>query len=85
LSHGGRTGFYKARVQIQVTAKETASASAYVNAASIADKIRTKLNGFKGDMSGVQVKFCKTMANDDWADQKQLPTASIDVLINYRL
>jgi len=85
LSHSGGTGFYKARVQIQVTAKETASASAYVNAANIADKIRQTLNGFKGTMNGLQVEFCKTMSNDDWADQKQLPTSSIDVLINYRL
>ncbi|HEY6072455.1 MAG TPA: hypothetical protein VIV15_03455 [Anaerolineales bacterium] len=84
LSHAGGTGFYKARIQIDLNAKETASASAYGNASAIATQIRQKLDGFKGNMNGVQVKYCKTMLSDDFADQKQLPTVRLDVLINYR-
>jgi predicted ATP-dependent Lon-type protease len=84
LSHGGGTGFYKARIQIRLSAKETESASTYGNLSSIATQIRAKLDGYKGNMNGVQVEFCKTMSSDDFADQKQLPTVSIDVLINYK-
>lgn len=85
LSHAGGTGFFKARIQIRVTAQETASVSAYGNASSIASQMRSKLNGYKGNMHGVQVEFCKAMSSDDFAEQKQLPTISLDVLINYKL
>ena len=84
MSHGGGTGFFRARIQIKLTAKETGSASAYGNASSLAGQIRDKLDGFKGNMHGVNVKFCKTTLSDDFADQKQLPIVSLDVLINYR-
>ena len=84
LAHGGGTGFFKARVQIELTAKETSTASAYANAVNIAQQIRIQLNGFKGNMNGLQVEFCKTTSNDDWADQKQLPSVSFDVMINYK-
>ena len=84
LSHSGGTGFFKARIQIDVMAQETASLSAYGNAAGIASLMRTALDGFKGTMSGVQVEFCKIMLSDGWAELHNLPTRNFDVMINYK-
>jgi hypothetical protein len=85
LSHAGGTGFCKARIQIDIMAKETASQSAYGIAQGLAKSVRTKLDGFKGNMNGVQVEYCKTTPSDDWADLHNLPVASFDVMINYIL
>jgi len=85
LAHSGGTGFCRARVQIDIMAKETASQSAYGIAQGLAKSVRTKLDGFKGSMGGVQVEFCKTSQSDDWADLHNLPVASFDVMINYIL
>jgi hypothetical protein len=84
LSHGGGTGFFKARIQIDLLAKETNGLSAYGNASAVALLIRNKLDGFKGTMNGVQVEYCKTMLSDNWAELHNLPTVSFDVMINYK-
>lgn len=84
IAHDGATGFFKARIQIDVMAEETASLDAYGNSATIAAAMRAKLNGFKGLMGTVAVKFCKTVISDDFADLHQLPSVRFDVLINYR-
>jgi hypothetical protein len=84
IAHGGGTGFYRARVQIDVMAEETASLSAYGNAAGIAQAMRAKLDGYRGLMGTVAVKFCKTVVSDDFAELHQLPSVRFDVLVNYR-
>ncbi len=85
LSHSGGTGFCKARVQIDIVAKQTETLSAYANAANIAKLMRAKLDGFTGNMGGLTVEYCKTTLSDDWADTHDLPSVSFDVLINYQL
>ena len=85
LSHAGGTGFCKARVQIDIMAKESSSLSAYGIAQGLAKSVRAKLDGFKGNMNGVQVEYCHTSLSDDWADLHNLPVASFDVMINYIL
>lgn len=85
LSHGGGTGFCKARIQLEFHAKEAAGKSDYENAKIIAGLVRNKLDGFKGDMHGVQVEYCKTTLSDDWADIHKLPVVRFDVMINYKL
>lgn len=85
LAHDGGTGFYSARVQLDFHAKEAGGKSDYQNAKEIAALARTKLDGFKGDWSGVKVKYCKTTLNDEWADINKLPVQRFDVTINYKL
>lgn len=84
LGHGGGTGFHKARLQLEFHAKEAGGKSDYENAKIIAAAARTKLDGFKGTMSGVQVEYCKTTLSDDWAEIHKLPLVRFDVLINYK-
>lgn len=84
LAHNGRTGFVRARIQIEVTAQETATQSAYGAAKGIAEEMRQALDGFKGDMNGVQVDFCHTTLSDDWADLRKLPQQKFDVIIHYQ-
>lgn len=85
LRHGGGTGFYEARVQLTFMAKETASYSDYAIIKSIAATARAALDGYKGDMGSVHVKYCKTSLSDDWAEVHKLPVQRFDVQINYRL
>lgn len=85
LHHQGGTGFYRARVQLDFIAHETADKSDYQVVNEIAASVRAVLDGFKGDWSGVKVKYCKTTVNDDWADIHKLPVQRFDVLINYKL
>ncbi len=85
LAHDGGTGYCKARVQIDIIAKETVNLSAYGVASGLAKSVRAKLDGFKGTMGGVQVEYCKTTQSDDWADLHNLPVASFDVMIHYIL
>ena len=85
LSHSGGTGFVTARLQLDFMAKETVSESDYAIIKGIAATARTKLDGFKGDMNGVQVEYCKTTQSDDWADIHKLPVQRFDVTINYKL
>lgn len=85
LAHDGGTGFYTARVQLDFHAKESGGLSDYANAKEIAALARAKLDGFKGDWSGVKVKYCKTTLSDDWAEINKLPVSRLDVLINYKL
>jgi hypothetical protein len=85
LSHGGGTNYCKARIQIDLMAKETVNLSAYAVAQGLAGLMRKKLDGYKGLMGTVQVEYCKTSLSDDWADLHQLPIASFDVTIHYIL
>ena len=85
LAHSGGTGFYTARIQLNFHAKEAGGKSDYENAKDIAGVVRTKLDGYKGAMGSVQVKYCKTTLSDDWADIHKLPLARFDVMINYKL
>ncbi len=85
LSHGGGTGFCKARVQIDLVVQKTASQGAYAIAVGLATQMRTKLDGFRGSMAGLDVHYCKTTQSDDWAELHKLPSISFDVLINYKL
>lgn len=84
IAHGGGTGFYMARIQIDVMDDETACLSAYGNAAVLASAMKNKLDGFSGSMGSVQVDFCKTTSSDDYADLHELPSVRFDVMINYR-
>ena len=85
LSHSGGTGYSKCRIQIDIMAKETALLSGYGVAQGLARSVRIALDGFKGTMGGVQVEYCKTTLSDDWADIHNLPVASVDVIIHYRI
>lgn len=85
LHHQGGTGFYRARMQLDFMAKEIASQSDYAIIKGIAASVRAALDGYKGSMSGVYVKYCKTTLSDDWADIHKLPVQRFDVLINYKL
>jgi hypothetical protein len=83
LSHSGGTGYSKARVQVDIMAKETESLSGYGVAQGLARSVRSALDGFKGTMGGVQIEYCKTTLSDDWADIHNLPVASVDVMVHY--
>ena len=85
LGHGGGVGLYFARIQLDFIAKETGSASDYSVLKGIASTARAALDGFKGDWSGVKIKFCKTTLSDDWTDIHELPVQRFDVRINYKL
>ncbi len=85
LSHQGATGFFRTRIQMDVVVPETNLNSDYDNAKAIAADLRTALDGFKGDWSGVKIKYCKTTLSDDWAEIHKLPVQRFDVQINYRL
>lgn len=85
LSHSGGTGYSKCRIQIDIMAKETALLSGYGVAQGLAAAVRAKLDGYKGLMGSVQVEYCKSTLSDDWADIHNLPVASIDVIIHYRI
>lgn len=84
LGHGGGTGFYKARIQIDLVVEASELVGAYAAAAGLAALLRAALDGYKGSMGGVQVEYCKTTQSDDWAELHNLPTASFDVMINYK-
>ena len=79
LAHNGPLNFYKARVQITLIAVD------YATAKSLSAAVRVALDGFKGNMHGTQVEYCKTTISDDWADLHKLPVARLDVMINYKL
>lgn len=83
LSHGGRTGFAKARIQLDFIARETASKTDYAIIKEIADAARNALDGFKGSLGGVTVDYCKVEINDDWAEVHKLPVQRFDVIVNY--
>ena len=83
LSHGGRTGFAKARIQLDFIARETSLKTDYAIIKEIADAVRNALDGFKGSLGGVTVDYCKVELNDDWADVHRLPVQRFDVLVNY--
>lgn len=85
LRHGGGSGFYRARVQLNFLAKETANQSDYAIIKGIAATARAALDGYKGDMGSVHIKYCKTTLSDDWADIHKLPVQRFDVQINYSL
>lgn len=84
LAHGGPTGFRKARIQLDVMAKEDGATSDYLNSLGIAQDLIAALDGYRGAMSGVNVDYCHATKSDDWADVHQLPVQRLDVLINYR-
>lgn len=84
LSHGGAIAYHKARIQIDIIVQGTASVGAYAKASGLAGLMRTALDGYKGNMGTVPVKFCKTMQSDDWAELHNLPAEKIDVLIHYK-
>ena len=84
LAHSGGTGFYTARLQLDFMAKETVTESDYAIIKTIAASVRTKLDGFRGNMNGVQIEYCKTTQSDDWADIHKLPVQRFDVTINYK-
>lgn len=85
VGHGGGTGFVRARMQLDFMAEETADESDYDIIKQIASAARAALDGYRGNMNGVQVKFCRTTLSDDWADIHKLPVQRFDVLINYTL
>ena len=83
LSHAGRAGFCKARIQLDVMAKEANSKSDYENSLTVANALRAALDGYKGAMGSATVYYCHTTANDDYSDIFELPYVSIDVVIHY--
>lgn len=85
LAHNGPTNFYKARVQIDLIAAATATKSAYLVALELRKLMRDKLDGYKGAMGSVAVKYCKTEISDEWAESRQGPATRFDILINYKL
>ena len=85
IGHGGGVNFYKARIQMDLKAVPTASASAYKVALGLRQAIRVKLDGYKGAMGGAAVQFCKTEISDEWADAQESPSTRFDILINYKL
>ncbi len=84
LAHDGPTGFVSARIQISIVAKDTDTSSGYGASKALANSLRAKLDGFQGNMNGVQVDYCKTTAADDWAEIHQLPVQSVDVILRYQ-
>ncbi len=85
LSHGGPTGLVTDRIQITVQAGETTGLSAYQNAVTTAEAIRAALDGFQGLMGDVPVDYCRVRSiDDDWAAQRELPLARLDITIQYR-
>ncbi len=84
LAHSGSTGLFDCRIQIDIVAKGTASKSDYQITREIASAIRTFFDGYVGTLSGREIKYCKIMDQDGWADTHQLPTASLDVKIKFR-
>jgi hypothetical protein len=85
LSHGGPTGLVTDRIQITVQAAETTGKSAYQNVVTTADLIRAAIDGYQGLMGDVPVDYCHVRSiQDDWAAQRELPVARLDITIQYR-
>lgn len=85
LAHGGGTGLYFARVQIDMMADKTATEGAYELSAGLAAQMRAVLDGFRGTMGSIPVHYCKTTLSDDYGELHELPSVRFDVMINYRL
>lgn len=85
LAHSGATNFYKARVQIDLVAAATPTQSAYLVALGLRKLMRDKLDGYKGAMGTVSVRYCKTEISDEWAETRQGPATRFDILVNYKL
>jgi hypothetical protein len=85
IGHGGGLNFYKARIQLDLKAVSTETASAYKVALGLRQLLRAALDGYKGAMGGVDVQFCKTEISDEWADAQESPYTRFDILINYKL
>lgn len=84
ISHGGRIKYFKARIQIDILVQGSASIGAYAKAAGLAASMRAVLDGYKGNMGTVPVKYCKTMLSDDWAELHNLPAERLDVMVHYK-
>lgn len=83
LSHGGRTGLVKARIQCDFLAKESGGLSDVANVKAIATAARNALDGYQGLMGSVTVDYCHVELTDDWADIHQLPVQRFDVMLTY--
>jgi len=85
LSHKGKTGFVKAYLQITVNAAVEVGKSQYQSAMTIANAIRTALDGYQGLMGTVPVYYCHVKPiSDEWAAQREIPVARLRIRINYR-
>jgi hypothetical protein len=84
LSHGGRSGYAKARIQCDFMARETAELSDYAVVKGIAEAARNALDGYQGTMGTVNVDYCHVELTDDWADTHKLPVQRFDVILSYR-
>lgn len=83
ISHGGAIRYHKARIQIDIIVQGSASVGAYAKASELAGLMRTALDGYKGNMGAVPVRYCKTMQSDDWAELHNLPAERLDVIVHY--
>jgi hypothetical protein len=77
IAHSGRIVMKKATMQISAHGRD------YPQAARVESLIRAKLDGYKGQMAGVTVEYCKTSVSDEWADAQALPISQFNVTIVY--
>ena len=61
IGHAGGENFYKARIQLDLKAAASASASAYKVALGLRQAIRAKLDGYQGAMGGASVQDRKSV------------------------
>ena len=85
MAHSGGTGFYFARIEVQVFADKSLTDGAYKKAQAQADAIRALWHGYKGAIGAVNVHYCRVSKSDNYGELRELPAERLEVFINYRL
>lgn len=85
IGHAGAQNFYTMRIQIDLQYSESGSNSPYKATKTVADAMRTALDGYKGAMGSATVEFCKTETTDDWAPSAESPSVRFDIVLNYKI
>lgn len=70
-------------VLCKATIQINAHGRSYEHAKQLEQIFKEKLSGYKGKMGDVDVEYCKTAVNDDWADVQELSVVSFEVNLVY--
>lgn len=85
LSHSGGTGLNFARLMIEPFPAKSLTTGAYNQANANAKAIKGLLHGFRGDLNGVTIHFCRVSQSDDYGELRELPAVRLEVFLTYRL
>ncbi len=67
---GGESGLVQSRIQVNAWAIDTATSRGYAAAKAVADKIRTKLDSFRGTMGATQIDAIFLLDESDLFDKE---------------